>query len=167
MRKYFHALQAIMLAAVLTGCGSSQAIVKHMDRASATPTKFHLDPIEDHSGKAVPTHFLAAVRGYLESDLTQRSLLAADGDTAAHVRIDVTNYRMRSGFNRAIFGVMAGKDGIESKVTVLDPGAKETVGETNVSTFNVAAIGGEEDIARMHANEITRFLTGDSDKGQK
>ena len=69
---------------------------------------------------------------------------------------------MRSGFNRMLFGLMAGKDGITSTVTILDSKTGEVIGETDVNTYNVLAIGGEQDIARMHAEEIAKFLSGNS-----
>jgi NADH/NAD ratio-sensing transcriptional regulator Rex len=105
---------------------------------------------------------IAALRGHLESELRKRSRLSSAAEGAARVRIDVVNYRMRSGFARSMFGVMAGKDGVGSKVTVLGTSTDEVLGESEVSTFNVMAVGGEDDIARMHGVEIAKFLVGET-----
>lgn len=150
------------LCAWLVGCGSSQSVVKAMEPAAVEiPTKFRIDGVADQSGKAIPSHFLASVRGNLESELTKRNLLAAEAHAGSRVRIEVTSYRMRSGITRGMFGMFAGKDGIGSKVTVIAPNDDRVLGESTVSTFNVMAIGSEEDIARMHAGEIAKFLAGE------
>jgi hypothetical protein len=151
----------VLISGFLAACGSSQSVVKQMDRPAAVVSRFHLDAIDDRSGESVPGQFLASIRDYLESDLKQQKLLAADGDQAPRVHIEVTGYRMRGGITRAMFGAMAGKDGVESKVTVLAPGSDQVVGASDVSTFNIMAIGGPDDIARMHADKIAAFLAGD------
>jgi hypothetical protein len=150
----------LLTSVFLAACGSSQSVVKQMDRPPTLLAKFSLDSIDDHSGEAVPDQFLASIRGYLEADLKQHNLLAADVDQAPRVHIEVTNYRMRGGITRAMFGAMAGKDGVESKVTVLAAGSDQIIGASDISTFNVMAVGGPDDIARMHANKIAEFLAG-------
>jgi hypothetical protein len=143
------------------GCGSTETVVKPIEKTPSVVSRFHLDPIEDHTGQSIPKHFVGELNDYLESDLTKQKLLAAESDPAPRVHIELTSYRMRSGFNRAFFGVMAGKDGIESKVTVLDGATGRVLGESNVSSFNASAIGNDDDVARMHAEEITKFLAGE------
>jgi hypothetical protein len=150
----------VLTSGLLAACGSSQSIVKPIDRPASVVSRFHLDPIDDRSGESVPDQFLASIRGYLESDLKQQNLLAADADQAPHVHIEVTDYRMRGGVTRAMFGAMAGKDGVESKVTVLAPGGDRVLGASDVSTYNIMAFGGPDDIARMHADKIAGFLAG-------
>ncbi|TLZ35582.1 MAG: DUF4410 domain-containing protein [Gammaproteobacteria bacterium] len=157
-------LVVIALGLSVSACGSSQAVVRQMDRGSAVLTKFRVETIDDHSGSAVPSTFLTEIRSYLESDLTQHHLNASEGEAANRIRIEVVSYRMRGGVTRAMFGMMAGKDGVESKVTVLPPTAPQVLGETNISTYNVMAVGGADDIARMHADAILKFLTGETKK---
>jgi hypothetical protein len=151
----------VLISGLLAACGSSQSVVKQMDRPATVVARFHLDSIEDRSGESAPGQFLASIQGYLESDLKQQNLLAADVDRAPRAHIEVTNYRMRGGITRAMFGAMAGKDGVESKVTVLAPGSDQVIGASDVSTFNIMAFGGPDDIARMHADKIAAFLAGD------
>ena len=83
--------------------------------------------------------------------------MAKEGDDALKIDIKVIEFRMRSGVTRMMFGIFAGKDGIASEVSVRDSSQK-VLGSSTVSTFNVMAVGGEEDIARMHAEEIARTL---------
>lgn len=95
----------------------------------------------------------------LKNELSKANRLAASGQTdAVAIDIKIVAYRMRSGFSRMMFGVLAGKDGIESEVTMRDPKTGAVLGSSTVSTFNVMAVGGQEDVARMHAEEIGKFV---------
>lgn len=163
---------AVMLLGIaLAACGSSSKITKPIEQATEIgPVKFKVGEISDGSGKAVPSHILAALRGHLESQLTKRNLLAADASSerVVDVAIDITGYRMRSGVMRGMFGMMAGKDGMDSKITATaatDP--TRVLGESTVSSYNIMAVGGEDDIPRMHAEEIAKFLAGELEKRQK
>lgn len=157
----------LLATLLLAACGSSQLVSKPMEKAVAAPSKFRVESIVDHSGRAIPSQFIASVKGYLESDLTKRNLLGAEDDSTARIRIDIQSYRMRSGIGRMMFGMMAGKDGLASNVSVLAPTGDTVLGESKVSTFNVMAVGGESDIARMHAAEIGKFLTGETEDKKK
>lgn len=67
-----------------------------------------------------------------------------------------------------MFGIMAGKDGMNSTITATaasDP--TRVLGESTVSSYNVMAVGGEDDIPRMHAAEIAKFLAGELDRRQQ
>ena len=54
-----------------------------------------------------------------------------------------------------------GKDGVDSTVSVLEMSTNKTIAQSDVSTFNIMAVGDQEDIARMHAGEIAEFLAGE------
>jgi hypothetical protein len=109
----------------------------------------------------VPEHMRVSILSYLKKDLQSKGMLPNNEDQATrHVRISVLSYRMRSGFSRQIFGIFAGKDGISTNVTVIDPISGEVLGESEVSCYNLAAVGGEEDIARMQGEEIAKYLSG-------
>lgn len=162
---------SLLLAATLTACGSSSQITKPIEPAVvAGPVKFHVGEITDESGKAVPAHIIAALRGHLDSQLSKRNLLSdgAPGIRIVDVAIEITGYRMRSGVMRGMFGIMAGKDGMDSKITATAADQPATVlGESTVSSYNVMAVGGEDDIPRMHAEEIAKFLAGELEKRQQ
>jgi hypothetical protein len=122
---------------------------------AAAPMKFTLGAFEskiDH----LPPHFLEAIKSYLTVELRQRGLIADDG-SALKVNVTPNYYRMRGGVSRAMLGVLAGKDGVKSNVQVVDASGNR-IAESDVSSYNVLAVGSEEDIARMHAKEIADFL---------
>lgn len=104
-----------------------------------------------------PEHFLLAVKSFLKADLAEANAMSEGGADAWEIAVTVMTYRMRSGFNRFMFGMLAGKDGIDSQVQLLDPSG-QVQGESKVSTFNVTAVGASEDVARMHADEIANFV---------
>lgn len=154
------ALAILALSVLVTACGSTSQIRQPVEPVSAATAVFSVEkPVN-----AVPKdsdqpaeHFLAAVTSYLKSELAKNGRLAKEGDDALKIDIKVTEFRMRSGVTRMMFGLFAGKDGIASEVSVRDS-AQRLLGSSTVSTFNVMAVGGEEDIARMHAEEIARTL---------
>lgn len=146
---------------VLSACGSSAVVNKSLSESlSANDSKFTVETINCKI-KDVPEHFLTAVNGYLKTELDKKNLLErTDSRTSYKVNIMVNDYRMRSGMTRMMFGAFAGKDGVESIVTIVDPVSGEVAGESTVSTFNITAVGGMDDIARMHAEKIAEFISG-------
>jgi hypothetical protein len=168
MRKALIVLSSLLM---LAGCGSSHVVKQPLQMSAqpsgtSTPFEARYDVAEIKSSinpedDVIPEHLLAAIKGHLKAQLAKRGLLAAsDAEEVYDVGINVTYYRMRGGFVRYMFGVFAGKDGIDSIVTVKQRGSGQLVGESNVSTFNLTAIGSEDDVARMHAEEIAAFLAG-------
>jgi len=154
------ALTIFAISVLVAACGSTSQIRQPVEPVSAATAVFSVEkPVN-----AVPRdsdqpaeHFLSAIASYLKSELAKNGRLAKEGDDALKIDIKVIEFRMRSGVTRMMFGVFAGKDGIASEVSVRDSSQK-VLGSSTVSTFNVMAVGGEEDIARMHAEEIARTL---------
>ena len=148
------------LALLVTACASTHVVTKPMEPVTeSSQAKYSVRSIEDKSENTVPEHFLEAIKGYLKAELKKRNMIA-DENSAPHweLAIQVTYYRMRSGFTRMMFGIMAGKDGVTSTVNVLNAKTGEVIGTCDVDTYNVLAVGGEQDVARMHAEEIANFL---------
>ena len=54
---------------------------------------------------------------------------------------------------------MAGPDEVESTVRVINNKTEQVVGESIVTSHELMALGGQDDIAWMHAEEIADFLT--------
>ena len=152
----------VALALCLVGCASSTVVRQPLQLSKEiTPaaTKYSVGKISTQTSDA-PEHFLAAVKGHLKLELSKHGLLAnEDSIDPYETVITVNSYRMRSGFSRAMFGVFAGKDGIDSTVTVTDSKSGRVIGESQVSSYNMMAVGGEDDVARMHAEEIAKFLS--------
>lgn len=149
----------------LGGCASSTRVQQDIGERVSVDGRVYVYSISDFASTTTdaPPHFVTAVKSYLEQDLLQRAMLSSEGMAAdREVQVTLTSYRMRSGFNRAMFGVLAGKDGVESTVRVVDLSTGELLGTSNVSSFNIMAIGQQEDIARMHGKEIGKFLAGEA-----
>jgi hypothetical protein len=154
------ALTIFAISFLVAACGSTSQIRQPVEPVSAATAVFSVEkPVN-----AVPRdsdqpaeHFLSAITSYLKSELAKNGRLAKEGDDALKIDIKVIEFRMRSGVSRMMFGIFAGKDGIASEVSVRDSSQK-VLGSSTVSTFNVMAVGGEEDIARMHAEEIAKTL---------
>lgn len=159
---------AIGGATILAGCGSSTHVSRAVAPASVmgsdaapVPLTFEIGEFTSTVDK-LPPHFLTQIQSYLTTELRTRGITASPG-SGAKVNVTAIYYRMRSGMNRMMFGAMAGKDGVESSVTVIDSATGEIIGESKVSTFNVMAVGDEGDVARMHAAEIANFLQNKTD----
>ena len=147
----------------LSGCGSSSTAIQAIPTSTSTamgagPAKYLAGTIS--AGKTeMPTHIVNAVSGHLEAELRKHSLFAAAEDgNVLQINATATYYRMRSGFSRMMVGIFAGKDGIECDVQLVDKKSGQPVGKFKVSSYNMTAVGGEDDVARMLAAEIAKAL---------
>jgi hypothetical protein len=155
---------AAVSAMVFTACGSTTKVRMRMDPAfweNQADLQFEIGGIDARASKA-PQHFLLTVRSYLEADLRSRDMLVPKEEGGLYrVEISVFKYRMRSGYSRRVFGILAGKDGCTSLVRVIRKDTGELVGESEVMTYNITESMELDDVARMHAEEIGRFLAGE------
>lgn len=154
------AMVMLVSCVLLAACGSTSLVRQPVEPVSAANAVFTVEkPVNaaPKDGDQPPDHFLAAIASYVKSELAKSGRLAKEGDNALTIDIKVTEFRMRTGFTRMMFGIFAGKDGIASEVSVHDASGK-VIGSSTVSTYNVMAVGGEEDIARMHGEEIVKAL---------
>lgn len=126
-----------------------------MGNAPATYVAGTISPGET----AIPTHIVNAVKGHLDSELRKRGLSPVAG-TDGSIRIDATAtyYRMRSGFARMAVGIFAGKDGIACDVQLVNTVSGQPTAQFKVSSYNLTAIGSEDDVARLLAEEIAKAL---------
>ena len=155
----------MLLVIALTACGSSMKVTRPLADAD-TASGGHIYRIANIETQVdeVPPQFLSAINTHLTAELNEHDRLGEEADIATHsVGILVNDYRMRHSASRFFLGVLAGKDGVKSRVTVTDLQTGELLGESEVSTYNITAIGSPDDVARMHAAEIARFLIGPSD----
>ena len=154
-------ISGVILFLFLTACGSSSQFIKPIDisgATSGTPKKYIVGNISSKVD-SVPEHFMSAIKGFLKVELKEKGLFEENVASPSNViDIEVNYYRMRSGFSRMMFGVFAGKDGVDSTVKITDKETHNEVGKLTVSSFNVAAVGESEDVARMHAEEIAEAL---------
>ncbi|MES0372578.1 MAG: DUF4410 domain-containing protein, partial [Mariprofundaceae bacterium] len=116
----------------------------------------------------VPDHFVSAMKGHLKNELRMRGLLAGDGNSqAASIDMDVTYYRMRSGITRMMFGILAGKDGVEADIEISVHGTKDVLTKLTASSYNIMALGGPDDVARMFAEEVAKAIEKNLTGGNK
>lgn len=72
--------------------------------------------------------------------------------------VNVTYYRMRPGAARALVGIMAGRDKIQSTVTVKGANG-QILSEYTVTSTNATAWGTAHGMIEKHAKEIVETLT--------
>jgi hypothetical protein len=150
----------------LTGCGSDSKFIHPLDNSDVSPLKskkFTVGKIFSSVDK-VPQKFMFAITESLEATLKNRGILQEDPAIPSNIiNIEVSYYRMRNWFNRVMFGVMAGKDGVNSIVKIVDKSTQKQVGELFVSTYNLSIFLGKNKISEMHAEEIVDALEGQGD----
>lgn len=101
---------------------------------------------------------MTLLRDDLSSELSARSLLATSlGAGVRSLDIKVTYYRMRPGAARALVGIMAGVDKIQSSVTVKSADGK-VLSEYSVTSKNGSAWGTAHGLIEKHAKEIVSTL---------
>jgi len=146
---------------MLVSCGGNAKVTKGFSNDAASIVKSEKLQLGDVkvSAEDVPDQFVAAMKGFLKVELRKRGLLAGEDNlNPAIVSMDVTYYRMRSGFSRMMFGMLAGKDGVEAKVSIVDSKTKSPLTELVASSYNLAAFGGADDVARMFAEEVAKSI---------
>jgi hypothetical protein len=149
-------LGILFFSLLLSACSSSTKISQAIESRNQAQMKYANIELKNKAPDA-PEHFSEAVKSYLKMELKNKGFYSENDGSS--ITVDIVDYRMRSGFTRAMFGILAGKDGVDSEVTVTDENGK-VIGKSKVSSFNVMAIGDMQDIARMHAEEIAKFLIG-------
>jgi len=148
-----------ILALLLGGCASSTNITQPLEAPQLTEVKTFGEIDIDTKDTKAPEHFIHAVESYIKQGLQERSLY--DEENGKKVSVSVNSYRMRKGMTRMMFGIFAGKDGINSTVKVYAPDGGKVLGSSEVNSYNVMAVGSQDDIARMHGDEIVKFLSGE------
>jgi len=145
-------------------CGSSTNVTKPINQTVLSPNiemNYEIGEIEQDETEA-PNHFLSALKSYVIAGLKKRNLTDKETGKRCLINITIKKYRMRMEFVKKTFGFLAGDDGVKSQVKVVDLDTKEVIGESKVSTTNITKRVSMDDIARMHANEIVRFLAGEN-----
>ena len=120
MEKLFKLLILLLLSSLLSACGSHSVVQQQLDTSYFLQQDNKLLKIGEIKAETnrIPEHFIIALKGYLKQELSQRELLYKEEQNIncnCIINIDITYYRMRSDFTRMMFGVMAGKDGVDSK----------------------------------------------------
>lgn len=104
---------------------------------------------------------MAILRERLTTQLSSSGLLASASDPQARtVEVVVTNYYMRHGAARALVGIMAGVDNIQSTIKLKDKASDKVLWEFKVQSENPSAWGTSRGMIQDHADEIVSTLRG-------
>jgi hypothetical protein len=150
-------LQSFLLASLLlSGCaGTAMRVQTAYQPASGDKLTYVVVPKVEVSDEA-----LSILRQQLDSKLQGSGLLAASpAEARKSVEISITNYYMRHGATRALVGVMAGADNMQSSVQVKDRKTQAVVGEFAVESKNPTAMGTSRGMIIEHADKIVEYLT--------
>jgi len=130
-----------------------------MNPAVPGVTTHRLEPVVNATDSAVDADFLRALRGYIVQELDALRLLAEAGVEAdREVVLVVTEYRMRTPWDRILLGAIAGRDSIATDVRVVHVASGRTLGETGIHTTRRMAISSDDAMARRHAEAVVQYL---------
>jgi hypothetical protein len=106
---------------------------------------------------------LETMRTQLDRRLSARNLLGVQGEsgfTKAKAEILISGYRMRHGAARALVGIMAGCDRIQSKVTVKESSIGTTIGIASFESTECSAVIPAQKTINGHIENIVDYLSG-------
>jgi Domain of unknown function (DUF4410) len=142
---------------LLTGCAGTAARVQSDYRlAQGEKVKLLLTapPTATEQG-------LQILRDRLTMQLSNNGLLAPTSDASARtLEVVVTNYSLRHGAARAMLGILAGTDNLQSTVTIKDQTTGNTLSEFVVESKNPSAWGTSRGLIEEHADKIVETLKG-------
>jgi len=147
----------IVSNSLLVGCAGTSATVKSEYRlVQGEKVKLQLSTPSTASEEGV-----SIFRDRLTSQLSSRGLLAGASDGSNRtLEVTVNNYYMRHGAARAMVGIMAGTDNIQSTIKVKDQATGKALSEFTVESKNPTAWGTARGLIEEHADEIVATLTG-------
>jgi len=143
--------------ALLVGCAGTSATVNSEYRlAQGEKVKLQLSTPSTASEEGA-----TIFRDRLTAQLVGRGLLAGASDGSSKtLEVTMNNYYMRHGAARAMVGIMAGADNIQSTVKVKDQATGKALSEFTVESKNPTAWGTSRGLIEEHADEIVATLAG-------
>jgi hypothetical protein len=150
-------ISLFIAASTLTGCAGTAARIQTDYRlAQGEKVKLQLTapPTATEEG-------LQILRDRLTMQLSNSDLLAQTSDASARtVEVAVTNYSLRHGAARALLGILAGTDNLQSTVTMKDQTTGRTLSAFAVESKNPTALGTSRALIEEHADTIVETLKG-------
>lgn len=144
----------LVVVTFLAGCATTASV--QGDYKVAASQKFTINLVAPGTLNAEAEGIL---RERLTSQLRSAGMLAAGAEPGAQVlEVNVTNYNMRHGAARALVGILAGTDNIQSTVRLKDKAGDRTVWEYKVESSNATAWGTSRGMIENHADEIVATL---------
>jgi hypothetical protein len=147
----------IITSSLLAGCAGTAATVQSEYRLTqGDKLKLQLTAPPDASEEGI-----TILRERLTSQLSSNGLLATASDASARtIEVAVTNYYMRHGAVRVMFGIMAGADNIQSTIHVKDQVNDKVLSEFTVESTNPSAWSTSPGLIEDHADKIVETLRG-------
>lgn len=156
MKKLSASILLVALA-LLAGCAGTSATIQS-DYKLAPNEKLDLNLIPPTGASE---EGIAILRERLTTQLSSSGLLAPASDLRARtLEVIVTNYYMRHGATRALLGIMAGADNIQSTIKLKDKATDKVLWEFKVESKNPTAMGTSRGMIQNHADEIVSSLRG-------
>lgn len=147
---------ALMFFCVLiAGCeGTAVRHDKQYVPAANDKFTYTISPAPGMSAQAVDI-----LRNELDSRLQSSGLLSDNPESANKtVEIVITEYYMRYGAVRAVVGIMAGTDHVNSTVRIRNRQTQALLGELAVESKNPTAWGTAHGLIEDHADKIVKYL---------
>lgn len=142
-------------ALLLGGCAGTSAIVPTDYRmAQSERLKLQLNTPEGANEEGV-----SILYDHLTSRLDESGLLARANDAeSSTLEVNVTYYTMRHGAARAMVGILAGTDNIQSMVKIKEAFTGKALWEFTVESKNPTAWGTSRGLIENHADKIVDVI---------
>jgi t-SNARE complex subunit (syntaxin) len=150
MKRFLVTIILILLA----GCATTAQIQSQYRLAQGEKLKLQVT-----APPAAAEEALQIFKERLTAQLLSNGLLAAPSDASArNLEVAVTNYTMRHGAARAMLGIMAGSDNMQSTVKIKDQTTGSVLSEFTVESTNSTAWGTSKGMIEDHADKIVETL---------
>jgi hypothetical protein len=147
-----------LICLILSGCAGKWSVIMPYHPAQNLKVSYSLSASQSIE---VPDEVLEMMRTQLDRRLSARNLLGLQADSGLNkAEILITGYRMRHGATRAMVGILAGCDGIESKVTVKESGTGETIGIASFESSECSAVIPAQKTINGHIEKMVDYLSG-------
>lgn len=155
MRKKY--ILIVLACLILSGCGVKQNVIRAYNPTQNLKLSYSLSASD---GTEVPDEVLETMREQLARRLSARNLLAQQGENGANqANIVITGYRMRHGAAKALVGILAGCDNIQSKVVVKESVTGNTIGESTFESKECSAVIPAQKTINSHIEKIVEFFS--------
>lgn len=151
-------LAAALLALALGACATTSTVHQALVPAAGGTYAYAFE----NNGGDDDLAGVARLARTIRDRLRDAGLLAADDTPGGRVEVELTHYYVRSDATRVLAGILAGRDRIASRVTVLGADGAP-VGGFEVETTNLSAFGSKDGLMAAHADEIVARLRPGAD----
>ena len=158
---------SIVLLLIVTGCGTSYSVKQPLP-LTAIPLKtgvYVIGSCETQDNRAT-RQTCDTLKAEVRYGLIKNGLFDKNGNEAPRkVNLTITYFKNASSWTRAMFGIMAGKDGLDVTVDVIDRQSGNVIGRATASHYNVTAGDfTEKTMAKEVSKKIADFLASGKSK---